>query len=234
MHYYWDLSCRGCVSPLLISLLASFAFLQSTWISSIRTYCVSHFSIMVITNESPTGPFQNETLTAGSQEEKKIPPEKVTSSAVDIVSFCEDDKVTNNSSKADEKNIIHHSSILPSNNGSISGIEIAAKRILTGGPGRTLSDWMNNQSILSVRPLPSDHSQSFSTFGIPKSFQYNTMLSYPYAYRQHLPDTTPPIFQNTPLRRGKWTIVSNTCLVLVGLFANPFHLYSLKFFCPLL
>jgi hypothetical protein len=176
---------------------------------------------MDVINESQTELFKNhETLV--KQEEGKMapaPPENViSSSAGDAVSFgsqsrhdqSDDKRVTNMSSnaKADEKNISHHDT--SPQNSSMSEVGVAAKRILEAVPGYTSSDWMLQKynDLSSVRQPHIDPIQSYSTFVIPPSFEYSTSLSYPYAYRQHLPDTTPPIFQNTPLRRGKWTIVS--------------------------
>lgn len=151
------------------------------------------------------------------EEGMMAPPENVISSAVEVVSFSEslhdqsdDKRVTNMSSntKADEKIISHHD---PSpKNSSMSEVGVAAKRILEAVPGYTSSDWMQKHNDLSVRQPHIDPIQTYSTFAIPPSFEYSTSLSYPYAYRQYLPDTTPPIFQNTPLRRGKWTIEEET------------------------
>jgi hypothetical protein len=47
---------------------------------------------------------------------------------------------------------------------------------------------------------------TYPSFALPQHIDYNTN-SFHYTYRPPQ-DATPQIFQNTPLRRGKWTTVS--------------------------
>jgi len=61
----------------------------------------------------------------------------------------------------------------------------------------------------AMQSKPNDN-QNHSSFTVPQQQQFNTLNSYPY--RGHAQDSTPAIFQNVPLRRGKWTAVSNTAL----------------------
>eukprot|EP00557_Chaetoceros_sp_GSL56_P013280 CAMPEP_0176476774 /NCGR_PEP_ID=MMETSP0200_2-20121128/241_1 /TAXON_ID=947934 /ORGANISM="Chaetoceros sp., Strain GSL56" /LENGTH=718 /DNA_ID=CAMNT_0017872485 /DNA_START=560 /DNA_END=2716 /DNA_ORIENTATION=- len=173
---------------------------------------------MVITNELHAESLKNETFPKNREEEKNTKPDNVTSSDEGVFTFHSgelrhehDDKDTQNVGMAKENTTNHYDML--SKNWSMSDTKFAAKRILEGLPSHTPSHWMHTKhdNVLSFqKPQIDPMQQPFASFLLPQGFEYNTSLSYPYAYRRHLPDTTPSIFQNTPLRRGKWTVEEET------------------------
>lgn len=72
------------------------------------------------------------------------------------------------------------------------------------------SNPMNGYRSVPFLQSQSDPTQSLSLYSNQRYFQYKHAFSYPNAYRHYLQETTPPIFQNMPLRRGKWTSEEET------------------------
>ena len=77
---------------------------------------------------------------------------------------------------------------------------------------------MQQTSTLAGHSLPLSQASNqvqapaYSSFALPQHLNYNSLSFHSYTYHRPPPDSTPQIFLNTPLRRGKWTNVSIICV----------------------
>jgi len=90
---------------------------------------------------------------------------------------------------------------------------------------------LQHQAMNPAMQSKPNHNQSHSSFALPQQLHFNSLHSYPY--RGPAQDSTPAIFQNVPLRRGKWTAVSNktkrSSLLMLLFFVVLQYLFILYF-----